>query len=832
MGEQRQNQLPERLPLNWRQSLHEFSLPADPPTGELTRLENSFIAGIKQARRDSRPQHQLPARFWRWGLGLALLCLLMASIPLLFPHETALIAANYPGMQGQVISGNDRLPVSNVQVCLQCEQQDGGGQSVNREELVDVTDACGFFDIPARELEQPCEVRFIRDGEELAKLDCVPGVTDFIGFERIVIRDSKTKACEKFDVVLQPGKTKEVSPGISVSLAASAAGPWQGALIYDRRWPSAFSYGCVVDGIFQLDGSPVDGLTLSVVLDKADLEFFNASAKQVKLISFCEEYLRRDRFQGFHRGWYAADQPPKGYGLAAMAGRLQQTDEQAAVLSWPAQPGEKYALKVPLRVTGEYVLTHYNPDGAHYDSPRYLRLQLTNQNHPQLYLVRNFRAQSLSGEYSEITMQPRVAQPFQELTKVENLPDAPAAVAEPPELLDYYPAGAWRMEIVDFTLDEPYRFTYSPPDSISKPSSYQLQCAPGVVGGKSIARITGDLDRLASPPAWDLFGDYVDDAYGTEVEIPAPYPGSYKVRVTLRDDNGAVTVIEDQIQVIDPRLSLFMMGYMANPVLPCAGEAPAQEQSQLVLTNNALANPLPYGYTSSGIAGPGWICDLPASLHDVPLKKLRLVMYASAAGAENRHVGLQPVLFQIPHEQPGPMLKGEKEWVFASGNTWDINNNGLSHAARYGLRAYKDGEDLHQFFAIGSQFYETWLDGISESIEHKFGWDFDNLPPSEVIAATLQEFMDSPALGRRYVIDQDQRLEWEFNLYDQQLPAGEDLLVWVNLETQGLLVSGQWLLYSGGDKAGYIEVEVEGQEPWRGYLDLSPLATNNKKAGD
>jgi hypothetical protein len=819
MTDHKRNQPPAGQPPDWQAPFTQLDDALDVEPTEMARLEQQFLSGVRKAQRMERRQDGRPRCSWRWALASMLTLALLIGGPLLLHERPAPVAAPYPGLQGQVISGGDLRPVSGVQVWLQAAGGSAlgfGGQA--SRQLVDITDPAGFFDVPPCELDQPCQVVFTHSGEEVACLEEQPGQRDFTGYQQIMIVGSGSLPEESYWVEINPGQLAKPAPGLQVSLAASAAQWWYGALSHDQRWPAAFSYGCVLDGVYWLEGAPAPGLELTVQLDPAALEFFHASPEQVALISHSDGFQDNDAARGFHRGWYPAEQPPPGYGLAPVMTRLVYDKQGQASITWPAEPGVKYALKVPMQIEGELAFTYCYQNATRPECQPYLRLQLLNQTKPQLYAVQVWHDGGTGAGWQELTLQPRVHMPVYELCNSPELPDAPAAG------FDYTPTGRWRLDLEDFTLQEHHYFEIDAPPTLPKPGQYKLEFTPGEVGGMSIARVTGDLDRLAQPPAWDLRCDFVDDAYGPEVELPAPYPGSYKVRVTLREKNGAITVLEDAIEVVDPELALFMPGpFNAVPVLSTVAGEPGICSELHVLTATALANPLPYGYSVSNLAGPVIRCDLPPELHGVSLRKIRIVQSATPAGGDTANIELQPELWLAPTVQAGPLLTGISEWRLPSGGNLDICNSGLSHLARYALARAEHGGDARALLAAGT-FHDHYVAGIADSLKLKLGWDTTNLPPASEIVATLRQFRASPAFGRRTVTEFGQRLEWEFDLYGQHVPPGQDLLLGYSIETQGLLLAAQWKLDGREGNPSYIEIETDGQQqPWHGNIDYSPM---------
>ena len=819
MDELKNNQLPDNQPDAWLDSLRDFSSTTKPEAQDLTRLEEAFLSGIQRAKRQAQPKHTR-ARTWRWALAGALVVALLALGPWLLPHRSIPVAAGFAGMQGQVISAVDLMPVAGVEVRLEYKDSSGDQPVEFHEvELVDITDAGGFFDVPAQELAEPCKVAFSKGAEKLGEIQLKPEEYDFRGFQQFVVKDSGQAPCEEFEVFILPGGTEEVTPGLSLHLDDDANDPWQGKLVYNRRWPAAFNYGCVIDGIFSLEGPQVDGLELEVGLASAVLEHFNTTPQQVRLLVFNDAYLHTDPLQGFHRGWYEGSHPPEGFGLAPVALAYGGPDRLPTV-RWHATPDTQYALSVPMRLTGELSFTYNYRDAADLDA-HYLNLMLLNQNRPQLYTVRVFRDEFFTGDFVEQTLQPRRHQPFYEMTGTPRLPDAPKSGFE------YFPGGRWRMELLDFTLSDRYIFEIDVNSALPPPGRFKLEMQPGSIGGASVVKVTGDLSRLVSPPAWDLDRDFVDDAYGPEAKIPAPYPGTYRFQVTLREKNGAVTVWQESIEVVDEKLPLFLPSNKnTTPVIDCSSEPPGDQQQLLVLSAGAVANPLPYGYSSSGGAGPAWLSDMPPEFTGVPLRKMRMVVYASPAGGDTGKIGFQPHLMVIPRAQTGPLVEGVESWKTPSGQYLEVTNTRLSHLAKYALRAASRGEDVRAMLTAG-EFYEYHVLRLSDSLAYRFGWDTDDLPPADEIIETLQVFTDSSAFGRRFVTERNQRLEWEFDLYGRQLSAGDQFLLVIDLETEGLLLDGQWMVHTGVEQTGYVEFEAEGiEQPWRGYFDLSPLLTD------
>jgi hypothetical protein len=822
MTDKERNQVPGSQPPEWQAPFAQLDDAMEVSATELGRMERQFLRGVETAQRVQRRTQRQPWRNWRWALAGAFIVALLVCGPLLLHERPAPVAAPYPGMQGQVISACDLMPVGGVSVWV--KDAAGGivpGAAAQAErKLVDITDSSGFFDVPPGEIDQPCQIVLTQAGVDVASLIEQPGARDFTGYQQIMIMGSGAFPEEAFRFDVQPGQTVKPAPGVQVRLDSPARQHWFGALQHEHEWPAAFSYGCVLDGIYRLDGEPADGLELAVLLDPVALEFYQAQPEDVELIAYCEKYSKADDREGFHRGWYRADQPPAGCGLAPVCPTLSRDKEGRASMTWRATPGVRYAIKAPMQITGELAFVYYTERAADPSSRPYLRLQLLNQNKPQLYVCEVWRDQGAGAGWQPITIQPRTHQPFMELCQSSELPEAP-------KMEDgawTQPAGRWRLAVEDFTLSERHTFEIDSPPALPEPDQFKLELTPGTVGGMSRARVAGAMERLAQPPAWDYRCDFVDDAYGPEVELPAPYPGSYKIRVTLREKNGAITVLEDSLEVADPGLKLFLPGpFNAVPVLDTVAGEPGVRSEVQVLTGTALANPLPYGYCASHLAGPLIRCVLPPELHGVPLHKVRIVQSASPAGGDTDTITLQPVLWLAPAKQDGPLLQGLNEWHLTETESLDVCNSQLSHIARYALLEAERGGDARALLA-GGPFHDHYVAGDANNLKLALGWDIANLPPAGEIVETLRQFTASAAYGRRTVTEMGQRLEWEFDLHGQQVPPGQDLLLGYSIETGGLLLAAQWDMDGTEGSPSYIEIEAAGQaQPWHGNIDYSPL---------
>ncbi len=819
MDKPRHNRQPGAPPAQWRGLRPGLADGVEPDPQSMARIEQQFLRGVAKARRRMRPGRTM-ALSLRWALGGALLFALVMLGPILAPDSTSLVAAPFPGMQGQVLSAVDQSAVSGVEVWLK-DGQPWYGTLLQRDpgKLVAITNAHGFFDLPAGQLNGSRQVILKHAGRTVAQFNQAPGGPDFKYQHRIWIQGSGAQPEDSFDVNVSPGQTQQTAAGVAISLDRTLSEPWQGKLVRSQRWPAAFSYGCILDGVYSLEGEPAAGLEIKVRLDAAALAVYHAKPEDVVLLAHNDDYGQQDGGRGFHRGWYRATQSPNPANLPAVVTKLTYDKPDKAYLSWPAKPGVRYSLQVPMHVEGKLDFVNFYADGTNTSNPPELRLMLLDQNRPQLYTVFAYNRPPGSTEFIKINSQPRVHQPFYELI---NAPDY-IKFDDDGRLM---PLGRWRIELLDFTLQESHTFEIDAPAALPKPGSFRLELAPGQVGGMSTARVTGDLERLAQPPAWSYGFDYTDQQYGASVELPAPYPSSYKVQVTLRETNGAVTVLCGTIDVTEPSLPLYFNGSSnSTPVLDCTQVAPDQSTSVQAMTATALANPLPYGYCVSDVAGPVWRCCLPDELTGTPIKTVRVVQYASPLAGDVSDVELQPVLCYAPREQRGTRVAGIGEWMRPDGRRADLCNDGLSHIVKYAVRFGEMKLDLHEFLSAGYHYKNHVAPNVG-TIREQLGWDLNNLPSNEKLLADAKAFKASNAYGRRLVTQPRQQLIWEFDLEGIEVPPGEDLMLRYSIETGGLLLAAQWNLESSYEAPSYIEVEVEGQtKPWRGYFDYRPLHT-------
>ncbi len=410
--------------------------------------------------------------------------------------------------------------------------------------------------------------------------------------------------------------------------------------------------------------------------------------------------------------------------------------------------------------------------------------------------------------------------------------------------------GTFGVRQYDFTLTDYVEYEPITADFGAAPSSFKILANTPAAGGTLELRLEGNLDGLAQPPRWDFYTDFVDDAFGPTATLPLPYPGAYKISVTLQEKSGATTRIERWYNAT----AAVVPGYYAvsatcTPVVQAVGTLP-DEAELLAQTTECVADPLPYGY-STGSLGPWWVIYPPEEFANTPLKSLELVMYISPlSGDTDPHspiaglgspstphiaVYLAPQVYAV-----NPIEQWVAQQPLFCTQQFIHTMDGFTTQERTGVTDFT-------YSNISSEIRDSILGGLDEpslrddfaqylselrTLEHPDacrlwayrngpGLDIDALPSTSAeVAVKLKAFYDSPLYSVRYAKLPQQETTWLVDLHAGQLQTGQGLMVGINLETRGWLSNAQYILHSGASYPSRVILTPVTGEPYTSYIDF------------
>lgn len=822
---------------------------------EVTAAKPAFLAAVtaakeqlaqEQSRRATeaaaRGAHRTAGRAnaghrWLAGALIGLLIVALTAVLLLAPLGR-IEAEPFQGFQGLVVSSYSLQPVPGVEVHRVLPQA---------TELVARTDAEGMFNIQAASNVASSDYMLLFQGRRIGEFHTGREERLVRGYDQFIVDVKLERSSREQAVHLEPGAAITPSPTIRLELDASATQAWDGTITEDMQWPAYFLFAQVLGGIYELQGPADPGLRLSVFISAADLQLFETQARQVRLIARDERYLRQEEngkgttWRAYHHhGWYATSFPEYAFLPRIDPGIEEVTSgpggRAGAWVTWNPQPRTPYALLAPPPVEGYATACWIDwlaENGTQTKVPA-VRLQGRTRAQPLLYDVLYY-----SSDYDEYF-------------SYQNFPSKPARECyfwpgdEPrgyfredvaPPLAAWFEQGDARgqfwIKLMDFTLAQPRVFGPVTYKTQAKPGSYDISFELGGLGEVTTMRLTGDLDKLAQPPQWDLYSDNVTDAYGYEAEITIQHPGSYRVRAIVTETSGNVIYVERSIPCAPPGI----LGYETwspgdVPVLEGRTTCPMQNASVRQVSLNGVSSPAAYGYTATNVAGAALFIDPPPQFQETPLKELRVTLFARATGGDATEMALRPEV--IAGVRSGNLVKPftvSDNFSYENGSLYPINSAAHSFHVQVALNLAEDPQAqqtpeayLQRQYAEGHG--ETWFKMVT-------GIDVQHLPSRPELLRQLREFRNSRYFGQKFASTEITEINWVDKLWGRKLPAGTGLKLHVVFDDYNLLYAGQWEFYSGTSYPSRVELENEDGEILWVYYDFSPLAwtAQHREAG-
>ena len=762
-------------------------------------------------------------------------------------------ADEFEGVRGIVINKLNNRALRGVEVrVVSVDAGDSGNSSqqivIGSEdgELVALSDITGSFTLPVQRATESKRYQLKYGDKLVGQIVTGPEERAVQGYYRFNVNVPESEVQRVVGIELTPGEFSEPWPGVEIALDPQASGNWQGNLVNNSSWPMEFMYGRVLDGIYLLDGPEVSGLRIRVRLDAEHLALLHGSVEEVELIQHSDEYAKLGEWRrSFHNGWFVTTKPNYGF-TATVEPALEQRKEEAW-LSWEAESGAPYALKLPPEAFGQLAWP-FVAENAVLETGRspVASLGLLDLQYPQKYVyfwtytnkgfTNSWKWPPYENVYLRILSMEDQGCPAEfyngELLDSTGNRLAPSLMSVPIVLsageLRKIP-GDCRFFQDDFTLCDPIPYGPVSPDFTIPTAEYRLEVGHGELGKLTHCSVQGPLDRLARPVQWDMDNDGVFDTKGDSADLLVSSNGCYPVTATLYDKNGSVLQLKHRLNVSPPEV----LGYLPDnnlidtPVLSGLDRAPEAQTSLLYMSRTAVRSTAGLGW-HAGTSTPMIRVVPPQEFREIPLKRLRIVMFTSPSNADTL-IGktssgfLSPTFTQIlsePVDSRG-YFQTNDEMLVDGVNVGFTLAGGYSYIANAALQQHTI-EPANGATKMVNQHKENEHD--QDKFRIVTGIDLDKQYSEQELVKLLQDFVDSPEFCLVWPEQEKQRCEMIIDLHDWKIPAiSQGFLCGVLLETRNVIYGGQYKFHSGGTTASFMELEAESGQVYRSYFDFSPL---------
>lgn len=785
--------------------------PLEPNAEELGKFRLDFLKAVQRAERRAGLPHRQP----RWQptlrtaftLGALAVLALVAVVLLARPRQLQALPAL--GLDAQIINGASGLPLPGVAVI-----------EAGTKQLIDRSTSAGFVHIPAPAGAGNRDCLLQYGSEQVGRISVGGQPPAISGFARIPVKAAGMQEQCAVAVSVGAGQQQQVWPGAAVALAEGAAGAWNGELVKDSRWPAVLNFGRVVDGIYELRGESAPGLHLEVRLQAGQVSAEAGELSQLAVIAYDDRYAHDGQTMcNFHKGWFMLDQPRAGY-LPHVTPAVSTSGDEV-VVSWPAEPGRRYALLLPPRIDGTPTAC-WVPQRSGDKVQLFHFIELLNQQRSRLalYDVEYHGDDGTTYIVNQLPLHSRMRCSLDERLRPRGSDHDLQPFAKTDELTRI--AGTFTIREYDFTLSQ---FAEYPPlraDFSELPPDLEIDYAQVPIGGVTKLALKGAPGQLAEPPRWDIGGDGTDDQFGATAELLVPYPGSYRVAVALRLPSGAAVRAERYIPYTQGAVAgYYYGGIAAEPILATVADAPAEQTERLAQTDGCVASPLAYGYSTGTQAGPLLLFTPPPELQGQPLDRLQVTLYMSPLSGDTGSV------FLVPYIQPVMCDSLAENSAFKAVNGFfpglpdfvHYGEGNISYEVDQALLVHSSGESARDYL---SQFVGVDYNRCT-GFSLELGLDLAQLPPEAELARILEQFKQGPHYQVRYVSQPRQQISWDVPLHHAVLQPGQALLVGACVETTGDLDTAQWNVYSGGATSASLQLTTADGRTYTQYVDYGLL---------
>lgn len=812
-----------------------------PSGSELKQGRRAFRRALKRARAtvaEDTAFRRRPLALNLAGAALALCVFAALVIYALLAKPTMVVADEFMGLRGTVVNAISGTPLPGVYVYAT-----PAGSEVRQ--LAAVTDMYGAFEVPPDPQAAQVHLELMHEGRTVGTAVTGEAETLAKGYQDIPVSVIGDAGESRHALEVAPGTAAQPTPEVSVTLAADESQLWQGVLVEDREWPSAFNFGNIVKGIVMLDGPEGGRLTLSASLPREVFQLTDQQPDELQLVAYSQawhDYTREHdrRSYYYNQGWVTAGKlTEKQRKLCPELTGLELSISKSGgyvLASWPAAPGTGYALLLPPTGDGEVTLTSMRNERYAGYADKYINAVTmvdARYSNPWLYdyeytLPDGSQTYYTSGFLRPIT--PLKAVIDNSITLALNhQPNLDSRLPEIPGLRETgKPFGDVFCLRHDFTQQNARRYTVQNFDTSKQPGEYDVKVHNLAVGEFAVLEVVGDLDRLAGPPAWDFHDDFMNDAWGTTARLLIPRPGAYSYRVILREADGAVVVLRENLLLPGGNTVAFKAvgaNFIAQVAEP--PETPPAAASLRVLSSNAVASASGYGASAGYYGGPAWLVDPPAGFRHTELKELRV--YHEMRALAGDALGTMPVNSKIylnyrePRESGGGLLLDGKVFEHPVLGDYSGGRLDLGGFLWWPYAAVERALDPENTAPASDLITGEMLitDIHYTAYDYYFGLDLDNMPDNEGLIAALKPWTHGPYRGFHYATPERELYEYAAPLKDIMLEDDDAITIGFELNNMGLPYSGQWEFYSGGENPSRIELETADGRVWTRYLDYS-----------
>lgn len=759
----------------------------------------------------------------------------------------------------QVLNSMLGVSLPNVDVF----EVSAGGVEHEMPVYVGSSDALGMFRLGGPEVKQDRAYALYWNGRPVGdNINFMPNDPNAEIFRRIdlMLSDEQVTLTEGLD--LQPGDSLSLEDSVSLQLGAEAETAWTGSITRDRKWPTNFAYGRVLEGIFELDGPRSDELTITVRLNDDKMLAKGVNPEDIRLIAYSKDYEKQDRPRrsGFHRGWYHTENPPdestvgirvtEGYSIPELPveGISIGRGIAATTVSWHPVPGRRYALIArPVANGNAQWCYEWVADVSSAEDGPYPNLMVYGADPGMLPMYEVLYENQQSGETRTFPtiywLRRLTGNPLKEGRWKENESDA--IIGEPLLMQGKLGSvkGRFTVRLVDFTMTDPAEYESQKADFSVKPLDFDIDIHHEGIGSIACLKLTckQGMPEMDSPPEWDINGDLVTDLTGTEVSFQLMSSNSVQFLCLVHPKDRVMQKVVKNVAIPDENRKYFYgMAGLAYPVYQASGTLPASG-SKPAISFAAVSNPVQLNEVVSKEIMPLIMLN-DDNLHLRKLREMRIHLYAKGENGDFDKLFVAPKVFSMKKPGDGELYFTQRDRNFSiyAGHEGSICFNGNSYSLNDSLKYHDNPDDDYDSASdyLSSMFTKSpavrrilYSRGLStDSLEALLEWEKDRDAPLTQLADWLvdedklvegiREYLETD-IGHIVIVGNEKaEYFWRVPLFDGSLDEDDYILVSLDMLDHNMLFSAGYTAYSGGDTPSRVEIETTDGEVFTYYWNL------------